>query len=216
MAVLEACAQHNEDVAIFLNDTKTNHLLNSFAAFSTALLFASTGTPEAVALAMGGNDHAWLMAASTVEISSHSNAVQISSVVGSMAICLGFTHLRANILEYLDDFDLVKPWQWLETGSISGLMLLVLLAPFIALFLLLMLTTAIIVLGLVLNQIERWNDQRNRYECPQCSCLIRLEASHCKECHQQLQPKLMLSKEKKGFYYPFFLLKKTNNLYLYL
>lgn len=76
---------------------------------------------------------------------------------------------------------------WIESLSVGGVLLLVVLAPLVALALCVMLVVSVLgVLGAV-RAVERSIDKARRRACPTCGHMTRMEASLCPNCGATLE-----------------------------
>ena len=197
LGVMELFFHHDEDAASIMRDLKVDRLFASFGAFSAALLFASLGLPETEALgflAEGGDP---LVASQTHAAvhSQHDVPTQVGSVIGSVSLTMVVAHYRAKIHEWLDSLELLAMWQKLESGGVVAAMFLLMLSPFLMLGFLLVLGVVLFVIAHAVQAAERAWDKKNRHACPACDALIRVEASLCHVCGEEVSPKVWLTGE---------------------
>ena len=197
LAVMELFFHHDEDAASMMRDLKVDRLFASFGAFSAALLFASLGLPEteALGLVVEGGDTLVATETHAAVQSQHDVPTQVGSVIGSVSLTMVVAHYRAKIHEWLDSLELLAVWQRLESGGVVAAMFLLMLSPFLMLAFLLVVGVALFVIARAVQVAERTWDKKNRHACPACSSLIRVEASVCHECGQEVTPKVWLTGE---------------------
>jgi hypothetical protein len=86
-------------------------------------------------------------------------------------------------------------WQRLESGGVVAAMFLLMLSPFLMVGFLLVLGVVLFVIARAVQVAERAWDKKNRYACPSCGVLIRVEASLCHDCGEEVTPKVWLTGE---------------------
>ena len=192
LAVLELIAQHEEEVSEVLRELKIDHLLGSFGAFSATLMFASLGLPETeaqelmTASSAAGTDLATAVQHATQ--TEHANEVQMAAIGAAVTINLSLTWVRGKIHEVLDAFDLKGIWQKIETGTVGGLLIVVIFMPVVALFVVGLLSIVLLGIGLLISRAQRWHDQNSRVTCSHCEHNVRIEAHRCPACKGALVP----------------------------
>jgi len=192
MAVLELIAQHEEEVSEVLRELKIDHLLGAFGAFSATLMFAALGLPEEEAQAlMGVSSAAGTDLVNAVEQTAQteqSTQMQMGALGAAVSINLALTWVRGRIHEVLDEFDLKGIWQKIETGSVGGLLVVLIFLPLVALFMVAFLTVVLFVMGLLISRMQKWRDQNSRIACVHCQHMVRIEAHRCLACKGELIP----------------------------
>ncbi|MEC7986566.1 MAG: hypothetical protein VX278_15475 [Myxococcota bacterium] len=199
LVVLEFISQHENDISTALDDIKVTPLINAFGAFSSALLFSSLGLPaeEAMQFIDGSADNQVTNLTQEAISSGQDTVTQVGMVVGSITANLTLTHYRAQLHQWLDDLEVLHIWQRLESGGVAAALIILLFSPILCLILLSMALLAGTILGLTIKKIQTHLDQRSRYECPHCAHNIRLEAIVCYACHNEVEPKRVLSAQEK-------------------
>jgi len=192
LVVLELLAQHEEEVSELMRELKIDHLLGAFGAFSATLLFATLGLPESEAPELLGAASASLddVAAAVQETSQteHSGSVQTAAVGAGVSLNLVLTWVRGKVHEVLDEFDLKGIWQRIETGSVGGLLIVVIFLPVVALVVVVFMTVALFLVGLVISRVQAWRNQNSRIACDHCEHRVRMEAHRCPSCRGALVP----------------------------
>jgi len=192
LAVLELIAQHEEEVSEVLRELKIDHLLGAFGAFSATLMFSTLGLPEVEAQElMGVSSAAGTDLANAVQQTTqteHPTEVQVAAIGSAVSINLALTWVRGKIHEVLDEFDLKGIWQKIETGSVGGLLIVVIFLPVVALVVVAFLSIALFVMGLLISRVQQWHDQNSRVDCVHCEHQVRVEAHRCPACKGALVP----------------------------
>ena len=191
LTIVEWMAAHDPDVGESLRMIHLDKAVGALGAFASALFFVSIGLPEIEAdglIAAGGGVSDVIVAAHSTQESAVSTPVQFGVIGAAVAINLGLTWLRGHVLEALAAVDLEAIWQRIETGGIIGLLMLLLLMPFLALGLVVALTLALVVVGLMFKGVDFIIDKQSRTPCSSCGYSVRVEASRCPSCHSALTP----------------------------
>ncbi len=190
---LETAARHSEAADEILRELKISHLLGSFGAFSSVLLFASLGLPEDEALDLIGDtadaDLGW--AVQQARAADQPAAVQGGAVVGAVGIHGLLAWANDHIQEFIAEFVPETPqriYQILLTGSPIALLAAVFLMPYIA-------AAFLLLSGLVLGAVAFavWGAQKAadvacRVPCEHCEHRVRPEARRCPECQCAIRP----------------------------
>ena len=200
LAILEHFALHEEDVQNMLHEFNVTPLLSAFGAFASALLFSSLGLPveEAANLIDGESSNKITEATQNVMTSHHSAEQKFMIVIASVAGNVILTHYRVKLYLWLDEMSLEKVWLRIETGGVLVALGLLVFAPLLCLVLLFVLLIAGAIFTVAINKAQAVMDARNRYGCPHCGNMIRVEALYCYSCHNDVTPKLALNEESKA------------------
>ena len=106
---------------------------------------------------------------------------------------VGVQEARRRSLTAMRDLAMPDQWvRWLEAGGVVGVVAAVLLAPFIALFLLIALTALAAFAGLSLRAALTKLDASQREACGSCGHMLRVEALCCSECGAERVPETLL------------------------
>lgn len=195
LAVLELMAQHDE-IGSVLRDLHVEPLLGAFGAFSVGLLFAALGLPEADAQALLPTQAADLARATHSAVASDASEGMKLAVIGaSVALNLGLSWLRGQVMDWLAQLALDESWARLESGGVLAALVLMVFFPVIALVLLVLIAAALGALGLVIHGAQRLIDRLERAPCPGCGAAVRPEASLCASCRRELEPRVLLGQE---------------------
>lgn len=204
-AGVETAAKHDPDIAAVLRDLQVDNLTGAFGAFTSALLFAALGMPDAEAAALVdgaavpvggpvgepvGEPGGVLDATATAASSPLSTSVQVGAVGAAVGLNLGLTWLRSQLLEFIDDFDLGRVWARLETGGVLGVLILLPLLPLVIFAFLVFFAIVLAAGALAARAAERAIDRRARVECSSCGYQVRKEASLCPECKTEREPEM--------------------------
>jgi len=190
---LETAARHDPDVDELLAELHLDKAVGAFGALAAPLLFASLGLPEGESMALGdltgagasGQAGATL---ATVVTAERSPMVTAAAVGGAVGINTSLIWARAQVLEFLREFDLAKVWLRLETGGAVGVLILLPLLPSLTLAVGALLALALAALTFTVRGVARAHDRMVRVDCPHCDHKVRPEASACPSCHGVLTP----------------------------
>ena len=211
LAILEGVSLHDEDIAMFLHDFKIQQFMGTLGTLSSALLFTSIGLPSEEAIQMmnelttaataGINPEA--LEASKVIVTSYAGDNDPKMIqMGTIAFAVGsnsvLTYGRGRLQEYIDDLELLSLWQKIETGGVIGALIVLLFAPVLCFIFLLGILVVGLFFGLMLRGVQRLQDDRARYECPNCMHRVRKEAILCSSCHTDLPPQTLLASRDEG------------------
>lgn len=191
IAGLETAARHDPDIAAITRDLQIDNLTGAFGTLTAALLFAALGLPESAATQMAGSapDSGGLLSGVSEAVAhERSQTVQIAAIGGAVGINLGLTWLRAQLMRFLDDFELGRLWARLETGGVVGLLIVLPLLPLLALGFLTLFAVGLSALALAARTAAAAVDRRCRVDCQGCDYRVRAEASLCPECHTERTP----------------------------
>jgi hypothetical protein len=193
LAGLEAAARHDPDIAALLRDLQLDKITGALGALTSALLFVTLGLPETEAAAIvegaaptpsGGVLEATAQAAA----SERGDAVKVGAVGGAIGINMGLSWMRAQLLSFVDDFELGRWWARIETGGVVGLLVVLPLLPLLALAMLVVWSLLLSAVALTARAAQRAIDEHRRVPCPSCEHRVRVEASLCPECGEPLEP----------------------------
>lgn len=195
LAGLEIAAAHDPDIAAILRDLNVDQITGAFGALSCGLFFATLGMPESETMALtegaAGSAAAsggLLNAAGEAAGSEHSLGVQALVLGFAVALNIGLTWMRAQLLAFVYEFELSKIWARIETGGIIALLILLPLFPLVILGVMLILACGLTVFSLSARTAVQVMDQRSRTSCDGCGHELRVEASLCPECGVERQP----------------------------
>ena len=112
----------------------------------------------------------------------------------AVASSLIVQELRRRALSALEDLlDLQRIWRLLEAGGVAGVIVAIVLLPFIAAVLVVLLTLIGAAVGLAARRWQAAAEARRRYPCPSCNHKVREEALLCPGCREALEPRRWLS-----------------------
>jgi len=217
LTIIESMAQHDEDIAMMMNDFKIHQITAACGTYASVLLFSSLGLPTEEAMQMiqeQGASSSLVNSTQDMVIpyaqDQDASTMQLGVAAGAVISNLSITYVRGYIHEYLDDLDLLPIWQKIETGGVIGALILLLLAPLLCLFLLVIVLFVGAVLGFTIRTANKLKDSRERYQCPSCNHRVRKEAIICSACRVELDPQKLLATdgEKIGLMEAFFPKKK--------
>lgn len=189
-AVVELLAIHSDHFEQTLRGLKLDRFQGAFSAFSMALVLAAMGAPESALDADAAGESAADLA-TAVRLSAESGHplwLQFAAVLIGLAVNVGLTWLRSTILEKFDDVGITGFWHWFETGGVAVALVLALVAPFLVLFLVVVLTMFGVAFTISLRLVGKAMDARQRRPCPHCGKPIRVEAFLCPSCRQPVAP----------------------------
>lgn len=197
-AGLETWTRHDPDAAELLRELKLDHLTGAFGAFSSALLFASLGLPEGEAQGLidtqDQSSSEVAMAISLAAAAEQPMSVKIGAVSGAVALHSATTWARTQLLSFIAELELESVWARLETGSAVGLLVAMLLAPYLATAFLILATVLLFAVALTVRAARYAADRRCRVQCPSCAHAVRPEARRCPSCSADLTPSRVLSR----------------------
>lgn len=197
-AGLETWTRHDPDAAELLRELKLDHLTGAFGVFSSALLFASLGLPEGEAQGLintqDQSSSEIALAISMAAAAEQPMPVKIGVVSAAVALHGAITLARTQIMNFIADFELEAVWARLETGSAVGLLVAMLLAPYLATAFLILATVILFTVALTVRAARHAADRRCRVQCPSCGHAVRPEARRCTSCSGDLIPTRMLSR----------------------
>lgn len=195
LAIAETWAQHDADIAELLRELKIHHLLGAFGAFSSVLLFTALGLPEGdgVATATVPEPTLFPMGMALAAGAEQPAVVRVGAVAGAVIAQPVLGWARGTVMSFLADLDLEATWARLETGGAVGLLLALLLAPFLAAAFLLLTSVALVVIAVWTRLAKRSADLACRVPCVHCGHAVRPEARRCPRCNGDLEPKLVLT-----------------------
>jgi hypothetical protein len=196
-AGLETLARHDPDFEEVLADLHLDKAVGAFGALAAPLLFATLGLPESDALALG--DGAAVATADPISgslalavASDRPTIVTAAAVGGAVGLNAGLTWARAQVLEFLQTFELSKIWLRLETGGVVVVLALMPLMPVVMLLLVGLFSLVFAGVAWTVRGTQDFLDRQSRVPCPHCNHAVRVEASVCPECGGSLVPTTLL------------------------
>ena len=177
-------------MAALLRDTKLDNLTGAFSTFSVALLlaFLQPGEDQTVQLAVQSDAGGVIDATRNAVTADHSTAVKAGALGGAIAINVSLTWLRAQLIEFIENFHLGKLWARLETGGVVGVLILLPLLPLLMLVVLLIFAAVLVGVSLSARAASNYLDARSRVPCDECGYQVRIEASICPKCRTERTP----------------------------
>ncbi len=174
LAVVEHLVQREGSFARIARQAHLERVLAAAGTLATSLLFASLGVPndDVVTEAATGQGHAAWADALLVGV--------------ALTLNVGLGALRSAFLERLEDVDLDDAWRRLEGGGVLAVLIVMALAPLLALVLTGMAVVAVAALGALASAWIRARDRAARRPCPGCGHAVRVEARVCPACRVEV------------------------------
>ena len=101
---------------------------------------------------------------------------------GALVVHWGVAWARRRVLTLLRDLGLGGIYNWVEPMGVVGLIVMVILLPFLALGAAILAAGGVASMAAGAKVIERRIDQQHRRPCPHCGHQVRDEASRCPKC----------------------------------
>ena len=180
-ALVEGVLQHQSESAELLDDVYAQRFAGGASAATSALLLGSVGMHGAGA----PTGEIWEVIRLANE-STHGPLITFGAVLLSLGISLGLGWVRSLVLESLRDAELDGVFQWLETGGVVTVLILLPLLPALALALVLVAAAGMTAVAVLAKGGEWAMDRQSRRPCPSCTTAIRVEASTCPECGESV------------------------------
>jgi len=195
--VLETAARHDPDVDELLAELHLDKVVGAFGALAAPLLFAALGLPETESMALSdtvgagasGQTGATL---ATIVTADQPPIVTAAAVGGAVGINATLIWARAQVLEFLREFDVAKVWLRVETGGAVIALILLPLLPGLTLLVGAVFALGLGALTLMVRGASRAHDRLVRVACPSCDHQVRPEASGCPSCGASLTPTRLL------------------------
>lgn len=170
-----------------------NQIINTAVAMMSAFLLVQMGYEEQVTLPdPAGATEASLGAA--IFTAGASGGLTAASVIAAATTSAALTWLRSYLMDALDALAVPsKWWRWIEAGGVVGLVTVVVLLPFAAVALAVLIILASGLAAGSVWAIQRKREQKRRGPCPQCGYDLRHEATLCPECGHERAPDTLLA-----------------------
>ncbi len=174
-----------------------NQIINTATAMMTAFLLVNMGY-ETNALPAAGTEVAasWdtLLFTAGAGTGEGQSMVMTVSVIAAGLMSVGVTWLRSQLVDFIDAMAVPsKWWRWIEAGGVAGLVTVVVLLPFLALAMAILVVVVSALAAGILWSVRRTREKLSRGPCPSCGYDLRQEASVCPSCGHEASPRKVLA-----------------------
>jgi hypothetical protein len=198
--VAEVVVEHSDQIEEVMRNVHGDKVWRIVGSFFVGLLMISIGELAAAETVIPVATGSMEVLRTSAGVRETGQPVWVDAVVvaGSIGLTQGLTWLRAMVLGWLDDLHLKKVWQYVETGGVIGLLIVLAVSPMLTVVLALVVSLVMAVVALVVRAADKVLDESRRRPCPACGVRVRQEALLCWKCKTDLEPARWLAPESSA------------------